>query len=321
MTSSVSIMADIGGTNTRVALATGARVDDSSIQRFKNADHSGLEDVLSKYLKSRPTVSPSAACAAIAGPVANGRGKLTNLDWDVDNALLKRVTGAETTSVINDLQAQGHALDHLPSAKTRTIEPGMAASATAAKLIVGVGTGFNAAAVFHSDSETIVPPAEAGHGDLPTPNHEMASFAKHFTDQNGFCSVEDMISGRGLGFVYQWLSGSNKSPADIMASHRDGSDLKSSQAVETFCRALGAVCGNLALNILPFGGIYLVGGVSLAVSPFLKDSGFIEAFRAKGRFTEFMAQFPIHVVEDDYAALTGMAAFLDEIQNSSQIQD
>lgn len=318
MTNGISIMADIGGTNTRVALAQGAKVDETSIQRFKNTDHSGFGSVLTAYLAARPDVSPTAACAAVAGPVSNGSGSLTNLDWSVDNAMLNQLTGASTTAVINDLQAQGHALEHLHASKTKKIVTGNPTFANATRLVVGVGTGFNAAAVFRSDRATLVPPAEAGHVDLATPNAEMKSFADWFTTRKGFCSVEDLLSGRGLGHVYQWLSEVEKTPADIMAEHRDGSNAKATEAVEVFCRALGSACGNIALTILPFGGVYLVGGVSHAVSPYLAESGFVDAFRAKGRFSEYMEQFPIHVVEDDYAALTGMAAMLSEMQNAGR---
>jgi len=64
---------------------------------------------------------------------------------------------------------------------------------------------------------------------------------------------------------------------------------------------------------LPFGGVYLVGGVARAFAPFLNDYGFGDAFRDKGRFAGFMNNFPVHVVEDDYAALTGSAAHLVDI--------
>ena len=47
-----------------------------------------------------------------------------------------------------------------------------------------------------------------------------------------------------------------------------------------------------------------------AVTPAL---GFSDAFRDKGRFSGFMKNFPVYVVEDDYAALTGMAAHLEEM--------
>ena len=314
MSNSLSIMADIGGTNTRVAIANGLIVDPQSIERFRNADHAGLEDVLTKYLAARPDIAPASACAAIAGPVKNGQGTLTNLNWTVDEALLRRATGATSASVINDLQAQGHALEHLSDDQTILAKEGLAGDAHAARLVVGVGTGFNAAPVYRTDTVTLVPPAEAGHVDLPTPTDELKALGTYFAGKNGFCSVEDILSGRGLSHVYDWHSGQAADPATIMSAHADNSDPAASATVATFVRALGTVVGNLALTTLPFGGIYLVGGVSRAVAPYLGDCGFETAFGDKGRFADFMQQFRVHVVDDDYAALLGMAALLDELR-------
>ena len=65
-----------------------------------------------------------------------------------------------------------------------------------------------------------------------------------------------------------------------------------------------------ALIHLPFGGLYLIGGVARAMTPYMQEFGLTEAFRDKGRFGEFMHSFSLHVVEDDFAALTGCAAYL-----------
>jgi glucokinase len=73
---------------------------------------------------------------------------------------------------------------------------------------------------------------------------------------------------------------------------------------------LGVVSGDLALTTLPFGGVWLVGGLARAFAPYLQDFGFVEAFRDKGRFSGFMEQFGLGVVEDDNAALTGCASHL-----------
>lgn len=47
------------------------------------------------------------------------------------------------------------------------------------------------------------------------------------------------------------------------------------------------------------------------------DLGFAEAFLDKGRFKPFMEQFPVHLVQDDYAALRGCAAHLAELQTAT----
>ena len=70
---------------------------------------------------------------------------------------------------------------------------------------------------------------------------------------------------------------------------------------------MGTVTGNLSLIHLPFGGVYLVGGIARAVAPWLGEFGFADAMRDKGRFAGFMKNFPVYLIEDDYAALTGCA--------------
>jgi glucokinase len=76
---------------------------------------------------------------------------------------------------------------------------------------------------------------------------------------------------------------------------------------------MGHVLGDLALGHLPFAGVYLIGGVARAFTPWLAEFGFAEAFRAKGRFSGFMEQFGVQVVTDDYAALTGCASHLAKL--------
>lgn len=310
-----SLVADIGGTNTRVALAEGRKVLDNTIRRYANAEFPGLESVLTRYIADEGGVDPIAACIAVAGPVREGRATMTNLDWTMDKETLSRATKAETVAILNDLQAQGHALGHIDPANIRTILTGPEDRASAAKLVVGVGTGFNAAPVYDLEHGRIVTPSESGHANLPIRNELELRLCNYVSTAHGFPAVEDVLSGRGLERVYAFLgqeAGDPKELAakDIMSACMDGSDTRAVDAARLFTRVLGTVCGNLALIQLPFGGVYLAGGVARAFAPHLTNFGFGDAFRDKGRFAGFMANFAVHVIEDDYAALTGSAAHL-----------
>ena len=64
-----SLVADVGGTNTRVALARGDRIDTASVRRFSNADHAGLASVIESYVAEMDGVDCNAAAVAVAGPV------------------------------------------------------------------------------------------------------------------------------------------------------------------------------------------------------------------------------------------------------------
>ncbi len=313
----LSLVADIGGTNTRCALADGEVVRADSIRRYANADHDNLETVLRQYLSEIGGAAPTGACVAVAGPVHDGVASMTNLDWTMDRETLARATGAGKVALLNDLQAQGHALEFLDTSVLTPLVDGHATSPNphAVQLVVGVGTGFNAAPVFHTGLGRFVPPSEAGHANLPIRTEQELRLCRFVSNAHGFPAVEDVLSGRGLGRVYAFLGQEDgapreASPQEIMEAVAAGSDPRATEAAQLFARILGTVCGNLSLIQLPFGGVFLVGGVARALAPYLRAFGFAEAFRDKGRFAGFMGNFSVHVVEDDYAALTGSAAHL-----------
>lgn len=310
-----AIVADIGGTNTRVALAHGLRIVAGTVRRYANADFPGLEAVLRRYAADEGGVDAAACCVAVAGPVRDGRATLTNLDWTIDTATLARATGAETVALLNDLQAQGHALGQIDAGLIRTVLPFPPVPAHATRLVIGVGTGFNAAPVFETAQGRLVAPSESGHVTLPVRTEADLRLAQFVGAAHGFPSVEDVLSGRGIENVHAWVCTEAGRPQaarahEILAALERGDDACAQRAAEVFVRMLGAVAGNLALTQLPFGGIYLVGGVARAFAPWLDRFGFAAAFHDKGRFTDFMGQFGVGVIEDDYAALTGCAAHL-----------
>jgi glucokinase len=254
----------------------------------------------------------------VAGPVRGGVGELTNVDWHIDNDTLIRATGAENVAILNDLQAQGHALGFIDLANITPIIECPAAKENATMLVIGVGTGVNAAAAIHTRCGRLVPPSECGHANLPIRTEDELRFCQYVETVHGFPSVEDVLSGRGLEHVYRWMgheAGDEKelSAADIMAAVNDATDPRAEDAARMFVKILGTVAGNLSLIQLPFGGVFLIGGVVRAMAPHLQRLGFAEAFRDKGRFAGFMSNFSVSVIEDDFAALTGCASHLVDL--------
>ena len=308
------LVADVGGTNTRVAMTRGREVLTETIRRYRNRDFANLAPVLRQYRVDQGGPDPRGACVAVAGPVTGDRAELTNLDWSIDLSRLLEATGAQGGAILNDLQAQGHALGYLPDEACRTVIDAPARP-DAARLVIGVGTGFNAAPVHVTPTGRLVPPSEAGHANLPVRTEAELRLCTFVSTAHGFPAVEDVLSGRGLQQVYRWLAseaGSDEEhlAAEIMA--RVDTDPRAEAAVRLFVRVLGTVAGTLSLIHLPLGGVFLVGGVARAMGPHLGPMGFADAFRDKGRFAGFMANFPVSLVDDDFAALTGCAAHLSE---------
>jgi glucokinase len=309
------LLADIGGTNTRVALARGGAVARGTIRRFANASHAGLPEILRTYMSEIGEPACAGACLAVAGPVQDGIAEMTNLDWTITPAAIRDATGAATVAIINDLQAQGHALDRLAPGAARTILPGAATPRPGARLVIGVGTGFNAAPVHRTRGGLFVAPSECGHAGLPVRTEADLRLARHVAEAHGFAGVEDVLSGRGLVRLHGWCAreagqSSDLTAAAIMQAIGEGRDEIARRTAETFVMLLGRVAGDLALIHLPFEGIYLVGGVARAFAPHLGPMGFGQAFRDKGRFSDFLGDFPVRAIEDDFAALEGCADHL-----------
>ena len=307
----LNLVADIGGTNTRVALAHGPMVDRTTVQRYANAEETSLDAVLSAYLDKAGVVPGqiTGVCVAAAGPVHDGVAKLTNLDWQIDRDRLAQALPAARVAVLNDLQAQGHAIGHIDAAELDRVIAQPEVPPHATKLVVGLGTGFNACPVFEIAGGRFVPPSEAGHLSLPSCNGRMQALIDAMLRDYGFASVEEVLSGRGISYLQRVLHDEEASPAAIMerlAAGEPQAEATGAALVEIF----GTVVGDLALTHLPFGGIYLVGGVTRALAPYLDRFGFANHLRAKGRFAGFMEQFGVFVLRDDYAALTGCAAHI-----------
>lgn len=317
MTDVLSLVADIGGTNTRVALARGTDVDAQSIRRYSNADYPGLEPVLQRYLGDMGVAMVTGVCVAAAGPVRDGVATMTNLDWTITGAGLGAATGAGRVAILNDLQAQGYALGAIAPEFLRVVIPGPAPEG-AAKLVVGVGTGMNAAPVHETPWGRYVAASECGHVSMPVRTEEDWRLAvwgeTHGPAAHGFTGVEDVQAGRGLERLYAFAAHEAGRPADkkaaeVMADLAAGDPI-ARKAAGLWVHIFGQMLGNLALTHLPFGGIYIIGGVARALTPYLAEFGLTAHFRDKGRFAGFLENFSVTVIEDDFAALTGCAAYL-----------
>lgn len=318
----LAILADIGGTNTRVALADGAHVLRETIRRFPNVEYKArgqdIAQILRDYL-DETGARVSGVCVAAAGPVQDGVATMTNLDWAMDGAKLTEATGAQRCAILNDLQAQGHALGHLPEGTVNRIVEGPVHEGST-MLVVGLGTGVNAAPVHGTGLSRIVAPSECGHVNMPVRSEEdlrLMRFIEALLTTRGeapHCGVEEVLSGRGLANLNAFAAqeagqSSAATSADVLAALDRGEGI-ATHAARAYTHILAQMLADQALIHLPYGGIFLIGGMARAMTPHFARFGLGPAFRERRRVDLLETDFAISVVEDDYAALTGCAAFL-----------
>jgi glucokinase len=87
----------------------------------------------------------------------------------------------------------------------------------------------------------------------------------------------------------------------------EGCDRLCEQTLELFIGAYGAEAGNLALKLLPYGGLYIAGGIAAKILPLLQRGGFIQAFTHKGRMSPLLERIPVNVVLNPQVGLIGAA--------------
>ncbi|WP_225026093.1 glucokinase [Xinfangfangia pollutisoli] len=330
----LNLLADLGGTNTRVALAEGAQVRPDTIRRYPNAEYKARGQDIAQILRDYLAVTGAeveGVCVAAAGPVEDGVARMTNLDWVMDGDKLRAASGAQRVAILNDLQAQGHALGHVAAANLRVVIEGPQKPG-GSMLVVGLGTGVNAAPVHGHGAMRIVPASECGHVNLPVRCEEdlrLMRFVEDLLRARGeapHCGAEEVLAGRGLGHLYAFAAaeagaaggpqsaGAPGGPqsAEVLALLQAGDPI-ATHAAQLYVRILAQYLADLALVHLPWGGLYLIGGMSRALTPWFAPFGLTEGFREKRRVDLLTRDFAVSVVEDDYAALTGCAAWLEAL--------
>ena len=317
-----SIVADVGGTNTRIALTTGAQIQQASVQHFANDKFNSFEQLLRSYLKSQQVISCESACIAIATAVNGSSVRLTNRDWLIDRDSIANISGAKQVKLINDYEALALSLNDIPAAQLTPLveikDMRHSPQTSFKKMVLGAGTGFNAAQLI-SDPENLnqqVNCAECGHMTLPITNLQELKLRDYLAARHSRASVERVLSGRGLVQLYQWLCTEKKlsardlSAAQIAESACADDDPATRESAAIFCRFFARVAGDLALAYLPYGGIYLSGGVTRGLAPMLREAAFMAEFTAKGRQSQLMQSFNIQLITSDNTALIGCAAAL-----------
>ena len=182
----------------------------------------------------------------------------------------------------------------------------------ATKLVCGIGTGFNIAAAYPASKGVLVPPAEAGHVRLPVATPIQRELSDWITSERGFASVETVLAGNGLETLNRFFDPEHpRSASEVMQAAQDG-QREARQVVTCFASVMGSYFGDLALAHLPLGGIYMIGGVSRAIAPYVTPENFGATFHDKGVFSDYMSEFPIFLVEDDFAALKGCLGYLQQ---------
>jgi len=214
-----------------------------------------------------------------------------------------------------------------------------------AKAIIGPGTGLGMGFLIKNknDKYYTIGNSEGGHQSFSRKNKkyfELAEFVQKEYDSK-YVTIENICSGQGMVPLYKFLLQKEKEENnlnDINSVDRDKnlgervdkfndySDKKlrdelsneitqkgvkgecklSRKVIELFIEIMGDAASDLSLCIMPSNGVYLLGGISVAIEPFIKENKhiFINSFIDKDH-TFLLKSFPVYLVKNSDIGMIG----------------
>eukprot|EP00930_Biecheleria_cincta_P021275 TRINITY_DN15807_c0_g1_i1.p1 TRINITY_DN15807_c0_g1~~TRINITY_DN15807_c0_g1_i1.p1 ORF type:complete len:416 (-),score=70.44 TRINITY_DN15807_c0_g1_i1:76-1323(-) len=335
------LSADVGGTGSRLHLFLPPTQAEVSAQNFfvppqrmifekmyQNSRFESFMDVLRTFLEEsglkRP---PLLACLAVAGVVVDNTCKFVNLGWEINGRQIEEDLDITRVELINDFVAQGYGLLTVDREKDCETLQNVEVKEGAPIAVVGAGTGLGEAFLtVGAEGDYEVWPSEGGHVDFAPRQEgsnslemELMQFLQIKFSAKARVSVERVAAGRGIANIYEFMAwkfpdkvnrevhkefigpGRTFDPAVITKAASKGICELSKKTVELWCGAYGAEAGCVALTYMPFGGLFLTGGVTAKMKDWLSGritghSSFLEAFLDKGRVTPMLERVPVYIV-------------------------
>lgn len=317
---------DIGGTKTLLQIL---RLDGSSLhatvlheQRFESQAYSEFDDLFKEFIDScgdQLAGTIQAACIGVAGPVDDTIAEVTNLPWRIDGQSLQQTFDIGNVRLINDFQAVGYGISSLSDTDISVLQEGIYQS-NGIRAVIGAGTGLGQGILIWQDNYYDVMASEGGHVDFAPLDDKQIQLLQYLKQQYDHVTYERLVSGPGLCNIYAFISSlhpDQESPelrramqngdqaAAITQFSNGNKDPLAVAAMELFISIYGAQAGNLALTCLPFGGLYVAGGIAPRIIEKLQDGSFIDAFCNKGKMQDLMPKIPVKVITNPQVGLMG----------------
>lgn len=313
---------DVGGTKTHLALYKYTPTPQTQ-KVYPSADFGHLEDIVNEFLQETGA-NVTTATFGVPGPVFQGVARITNLPWIVSTADLQSATNIPTIKLLNDLEATAYGVPFLPADDLIQLND-VAPVDGANKVIIAPGTGLGEAILFADEDRYVASASEGGHADFAPCNLFQVELLRYMMEKYEHVSYERVCSGIGIPSIYDYIRERThmtynedvaaqieaaKDPTPIIVQAGLGIQCAAcEETINVFISILGAEAGNMALNTLAKGGVYLGGGIPPRIIDKLGDGSFMSAFINKGRFNDMLSRIPVYVIMNKETALFGAACY------------
>lgn len=313
-----ALLADIGGTHARFALADPAAVmplRDESIRSYRVEAFDSLAAAARHYL-DEIGARPQIGIFAVAGRVEGDVARMTNHPWVVSRERVRNELDLQVVDLVNDFVAQSMAVGLLREQDLVAIgaPAGIEADGTSRTYaVIGPGTGLGVGALILREGHRYPLATEGGHASFAPGTPEEIAILERLSARFGRVSNERVASGSGLVNLHRALSEvagldpGSPNPEDIALRANEG-DHRCMHALDVFCSVLGAIAGDVVLTLGAWDGVFLSGGMVPPLLDALRHSGFRQRFEGKGRYSPAMARVPTLAVIHPQPGLLGAAA-------------
>ncbi|WP_354623827.1 glucokinase [Psychromonas sp. MME2] len=310
----LSVVADVGGTNIRLAVCNLDSGELGQLKEFACQDFATLEAALVYYF-SELQGQVKHLCIGIACPVEDDYIAMTNLKWAFSQKELKEKLQLTSLYLLNDYTAISLAVPFL-SAEEKIQIGGGNAQTDGLTAVFGPGTGLGVSHIVKLEGKWVSLDGEGGHVSFTVNTREQSEVLFLLQEQFGHVSAERILSGQGLVNLYQSLCLLSHQPAkfdqpkEVTQAALDGSCVIARRSLDVFCQVMGGFAGNIALNLNCTGGVYIAGGIVPRFIDFFQSSEFRYYFEEKGRFKDHLSTIPTFLITNANPGLLGASIYL-----------
>lgn len=294
------LLADIGGTNARFALARSPETP----QVLPTAGFASLAEAVESL---RLPKKPRSVVVCAAGPVADRRCDLTNAGWRVDGPELADALGLAQGVLLNDFEAQALSLPAIPADWTLRIRAG-SPDPDGLRLILGPGTGLGVAALLRAGGRWTPLASEAAHAGFGPQGAEEEALWPRLERVDGRVTAESVISGPGLARLHHARTTAALTPQALVALALADPAAPEAETIRLFWRLVARLAGDLAATFMASGGVTLSGGVLPRLAPLLDAAQVRAAFAPVGPLQAFLNGLDLRLVTRPDAVFAGLAA-------------
>ncbi len=329
---------DLGGTKVLLGIfKKDVNADSPSLifkKKYISSEWDSIDSILEDFLKfeCKNITHPCSACLAVAGPISNNSAKIINLSWNISGDGLKKKFKFKSCELVNDFAVQIYGIPFLKKSQYSNIQIGDQSVGSNKDLhaIVGAGTGLGIAKGLISGRKVKVLASEGGHVEY-SPKSELEWELKNWLKNSlkvERISCERIISGTGLSRIAEWRLSkpdAKNHPLGKYIKELKISDNLRKELPQKICTlsiqgdplmieveriwldAYASLLGDVALQELCFGGLWISGGTAPKHFINFKSGLFMKQFSDKGRLKDILKNIPVNVILDEEFGLFSAA--------------